>query len=82
MDSYSTIESVGNTSNSGNIGSSYYYVRSSTGSISNSGLWTGVEMRIKTPGTKTFSVATGKIIDTWLNFDADDIELKGSPKFR
>lgn len=42
----------------------------------------GGEIRFKTSGIKTFSIASDKTLDTWLNFDADNIELKGDLRFR
>lgn len=57
-------------------------LHTSASSLVQYGDWTGGEIRFKTSGTKTFSIAPGKTLDTWLNFDADNIELKGDLRFR
>ena len=56
-------------------------LHTSASSITQHGDWTGGEIRLKTPGVKTFSIAPGKTLGTWLNFDADGIALTGDLRF-
>jgi hypothetical protein len=71
MGSFITLEAEKNLTNAGMLNGVYVNLAGSASTVSHSGIWTGGEIRLKSSGAFTFSVPTGKIIDTWLNFDVD-----------
>ncbi|MDD2516364.1 MAG: hypothetical protein PHF26_04070, partial [Candidatus Gracilibacteria bacterium] len=71
---------TGSISNGGSGSIISSYIASLGNRFSSSGNWTGGEIRLNSGGIKTFSIASGKRIDSTVVLNGN-IELKGNPKF-